>query len=266
LRRWQAIIKIYIHTDFEGISGICNPSMMQKGRRKYCYAVKRLMDDVNAAVEGLFDGGAGSVTVLDSHGGGGNFDLSLLDQHADIDTRENSRWWGKLDCSYSGTCFIGAHAMAGTLDGFMEHTQSSCSWFNYRVNGCRIGELAQWAMVAAHFSVPLIMMSGDEAACIEAQSFLKKVECAAVKKGVGRNRAIPINDSAARELIYNAARKAVSNIDNAELFTPMLPINVELELCRSDFCDKIARSPGVERVDARTVRKVCDSYLDCLFI
>ena len=36
-----------------------------------------LMADLNAAVAGAFEGGATHVTVLDSHGGGGNFILEL---------------------------------------------------------------------------------------------------------------------------------------------------------------------------------------------
>ena len=145
----------------EGISGIDKAEMVEKSER---YAVERLMADVNAAVDGAFLGGADHVTVLDSHGGGGNFDLSLLDKRAEVDTKPNKKWWGILDGSYFGTFFIGAHAMAGTLNGFLDHTQSSESIYNYYVNGRKMGELAQWAMVCAHYDVPLIMMSGDTAA------------------------------------------------------------------------------------------------------
>ena len=93
--------KIYIHTDLEGISGIDRCEMVSDTAvPNYRYSIERLMADVNAAVDGAFLGGADHVTVLDSHGGGGNFDLSLLDARAENDAKENKKWWGKLDGSY----------------------------------------------------------------------------------------------------------------------------------------------------------------------
>ena len=77
--------------------------MIRRDNSGYDYSVKRLMIDVNAAIDGAFAGGATRVTVLDSHGGGGNFDISLLDKRADLDCKENKKWWGKLDSSYDGT-------------------------------------------------------------------------------------------------------------------------------------------------------------------
>lgn len=258
-------VKIYIHTDLEGISGIDSIELLDRQSPDYKYSVKRLMTDVNAAIDGAFAGGATHVTVLDSHGGGKNFDLSMLDPRAEADPKENKKWWGKLDQSYAGTFFIGAHAMAGTMNAFLDHTQSSISWYNYWVNGRRMGELAQWAMVAAHFGVPMLMMSGDLAACVEAQQFFNPVECAVVKRGIGRNKAELVDPDEAVAGIREAARKAMTLIGSAQPFTPILPMEVKLELCRSDYCDTASGSPGTERIDARTVRKVCTSYLDCLF-
>lgn len=211
---------------------------------------------------GLLQGGATHVTVLDSHGGGDNFDVSLLDKRADLDPKENKMWWGKLDSSYSGTFFIGAHAMAGTMNAFLDHTQSSASWYNYRVNGRKMGELAQWAMVAAHFNVPMLMMSGDEAACVEARQFFHPIECVAVKRGIGRNKAELFDLDKAVSGIYEAAKRAISLVGKAKPFKPALPMEIILELYRSDYCDKIANNPGVERLDARTVRKIAASYLE----
>lgn len=258
-------IKIYIHTDLEGISGISRMDMIARGTPEYTESVKWMMADINAAVDGAIEGGATHVTVLDGHGGGGNFINSLLDRRAEIDLKENKKWWGKMDDSYSGTFFIGAHAMAGTINGFLDHTQSSLSWFNYWVNGRRMGELAQWAMIAAHFGIPMLMVSGDEAACVEARQFFNPVECAVVKRGIGRNYAELVDREESLRRIREAASKAISLIGKAKPFAPILPLDIKLELYRSDFCDAIANLPGVERIDARTVRKAANSYLDILF-
>ena len=257
-------MRIYIHTDFEGISGIDSVNMIDRNSPVYKSSVKNLMSDLNAAVSGAFDGGAAHVTVLDSHGGGNNFDLSLLDKRAEADPRENRKWWGKLDETYAGTFFIGAHAMAGTMNAFLDHTMDEAAWLNYSVNGRRMGELGIWAMVAGHFKVPMLMVSGDEAACTEARQFFNPVECALVKRGIGRKKAELIEQSEAAGHIYEAARKAISLIGKGRPFTPFLPMEVKLELTRSDYCDEIADGPDMERLDARTVRKFCSSYLDCI--
>jgi len=257
----EVSMKIYIHTDLEGISGIDNVDMMSREHSRRRESVENLMADLNAAVDGAFAGGAEHVTVLDSHGGGGNFILELLDERAQNDTKPNKKWWGILDESYDATFFIGAHAMAGTINGFLDHTQSSTSWYNYYVNGRKMGELGQWAMVAGAFGVPMAMVSGDEAACVEARQFFYPVETAIVKRGIGRQRAELVPLEEARNRIREAARRSINIIKNAKPFVPTQPMEIILEFTRSDYCDgAVAR--GAERIDARTVRKVTDDALN----
>ncbi len=255
-------MKIYVHTDLEGVTGIDTIEMIQRDSARYQDCCRFLMEDLNAAVDGLFAGGATHVTVLDSHGGGKNFILDMLDKRADNDTKENKKWWGKMDESYQGTIFIGAHAMAGTMNAFLDHTQSSASWFDYRVNGRSMGELAQWAMVAGHFGIPMLMVSGDEAACVEARNFFSPVETATVKRGSGRNRAELQDPCEARRRIREAAQKCVAHVGKAKPFVPIKPMEIILTLYRSDYADGAAARAGVERLDARTLRKVTSNALE----
>ena len=258
--------KIYIHTDLEGISGIDKGEMIERDHPDYRYCIEQLMTDTNAAIDGAFAGGASHVTVLDSHGGGGNFDLSLLDKRAEHDIKENGKWWGKLDDSYTGSFFIGAHAMAGTTNGFLDHTQSSEAVYNYYINNRKVGELAQWAIVCAHFDIPLIMASGDEAAMNEAVQFFNDIETAAVKRGISRNRArlTPYDDAVER--IRAAAKNAVEKTPPIACFKPLLPMELKIEFTRSDYCEMhMAPHTRNERLDARTLRKTTDCYLDFWF-
>ena len=57
-------MKIYIHTDLEGICGIDCPEMIQRDNERREYSIQRLMADLNAAIDGAFQGGATHVTVL----------------------------------------------------------------------------------------------------------------------------------------------------------------------------------------------------------
>jgi len=255
--------KIYIHTDLEGVSGIDKAEMIERDYPNYSYVIERLMADTNAAIDGAFLGGADHVTVLDSHGGGGNFNLNLIDKRAEVDTKPNKRWWGILDDSYFGSFFIGAHSMAGTINGFYDHTQGHLPIYNCMVNGRRVGELAQWAMVCAHHDVPVIMVSGDESAANEALQFFGGIETAVVKKGLSWTtaRLIPLDE--ATERIRQAAKTAVEKIEKARPFKPTLPMELRFEFTRTEYCDDAIRDiPSLERIDARAVRRISNSYQD----
>jgi len=169
-----------------------------------------------------------------------------------------------LDGSDQGTFFIGAHPMAGTQNGFLEHTQSSQSWHDYLINGRKMGELAQWAIVAGNWGVPMLMVSGDEAVSAEARNFFNPVETAVVKRAQGRNRAELVEAKEAHNRIREAARRAVGLVGKGRPLTPIKPMEVVLEFNRSDYCDGVAAKPGIERLNARTIRWVTSDPLAIL--
>ncbi len=258
-------MKVYIHTDLEGVSGIDNPEMIRTESERFEESRERLTEDVNAAVAGAFEAGTKHVTVLDSHGSGvENIIWEKVDKRAERDTKPTGKWWGILDETYNATFFVGAHAMAGTQNAFLDHTQSSLAVYDWYYNGRRCGELAQWALVAGHFGVPLVMVSGDEAAVAEAYAFFDPVETAPVKRGRGRSEAVLVDPDEAHGRIREAAGRAVALSKKARPFTLTLPLEVILDFTRSDYCDRHAGSKGVERIGARRVRKIAPTALDIL--
>jgi len=110
----------------------------------------------------------------------------------------------------------------------------------------------------------MLMVSGDEAACAEARAFFSPIETAAVKQGVGRNRAIAYPADEAHALIREAARRAIDLVGKARPFSPIEPMEIKVEYMRSDYCDRIAELDGVERLDARTVRMIARDHTDIL--
>jgi D-amino peptidase len=111
----------------------------------------------------------------------------------------------------------------------------------------------------------MLMVSGDEAACKEAREFFDPIETAAIKKGIGRNKAdcLPLDEAHSR--IREAARKAVSLVGKAKPFVPKKPMTIVLEYNRADYCDSAAsRLKYVERVDARTIKWVTSDPLAIL--
>ena len=254
-------MKVYIMTDMEGISGIHRVEYVQRGSDRYEEGRRLLTGDVNAAIAGCYDGGATEVVVTDAHGGGDHFLMDEIDERATIDHIGAGRWCGCLDESIDAAMVVGQHAMAGTLNGFLDHTQSSKSWYEYTINGRAVGELGQFACMAGAFDVPVVMVSGDKAATEEATELLGPIEVVAVKEGVGRNIATCLAPKKDRELIRAAAAGALKLVGKIKPWKPQTPIEVILKLNRSDYADGIALRPGNERLDARTLRRVVDDPL-----
>ena len=248
-------MKIYILCDMEGASGIWQPEQVQRGTPEYNIARDLLMADVNAAVAGAFDGGATEAVVCDTHGGGTHFLLEKMDERAAYETPALGSPMPSLDESFAGLILTGHHAMAGTLNGFLDHTMDSSAWFCFKINGRAVGEIGMETAHAGHFGVPLIMVAGDEAACREAEAQFPGIVTAAVKRGLGRNRAWCLPPKKARALIRKGAAAAVRKARRLKPWRLKPPIELELTLYRSDYADRAAGKPDVTRVNARTLRK-----------
>lgn len=259
-------MKIYIMTDMEGVSGIHRVEYVQRGSDRWDEGRRLLTADANAAIAGCFDGGASEVVIRDGHGGADSLLIEEIDRRAVIDHGGEGRWYGCLDESFDAVMIVGQHAMAGTLDGFLDHTQSSTSWYEFTLNGPAVGEIGQFACLAGAFDVPVVLVTGDAAATEEATKLLGPIEVVSVKEGRGRNFALCLAPRRARELIREGAARAIGRLGKVKPWKPTCPIEVVLRLNRSDYADRIAYRQGNERVDARTVRRVVDHPLKILDI
>ena len=136
--------KIYIVTDLEGASGVYKFAQTREPDNRLGETAKAyLMGDIAAVVRGLRAGGATRIVVLDGHGSQA-FVPHLMEPGAEYITgkpRPNVLWG--LDDSFAGLVLLGHHAMAGTPDGVLHHTQSSRTENRYWYNDVESGELAQ---------------------------------------------------------------------------------------------------------------------------
>lgn len=254
-------MKILIISDIEGVSGVDDISMIDEETEGYQRARAYLMDDVNAAVCGAFHGGADEVIVVDGHGSGRNFIEGRLDKRAaQLDAFEFAAK-AVSEFDIDAVFSVGAHAMAGTKDAFLDHTQTSARWFEYTVNGKPYGELGQQAIFAGAAGAPLVMMSGDKKACEEARALIPKIACACVKEANERNKAVCYEREAALGEIYKAAKDAVKLVGAIQPYRVECPLRVSVTLYRSDYADEIMRtSPTLER-RGRTLIKTVDRVI-----
>ena len=255
--------KVLMVTDLEGISGIAKiEQVMDTESPDYIHSREYLMADVNAAVAGCFDGGAEAVYVWDGHGGGVNFIPGTLDPRAtQID---GSTIMDVIhDCDV--LMLVGMHAMSGTAGAFLDHTQSSKTIFDYRYNGIRRGEITQECIFAGYFGIPCVMVTGDRAACREAEELLPGVITAEVKSAVVRNVADCLPLDVAHKRIHDAAVAGMA-LEGREAFDPGFPLTITVTFTRTDYCD-MHDTDRRERLDARTMQRIShkvESYYDIL--
>jgi D-amino peptidase len=237
----SAQLKIYIATDLEGVSGVYKFAQTRdKDTPLNIKACEYFMEDLAAVVRGLRDGGATEILVLDGHGSQAIIP-HLMEPGAKYITgkpRPGAGLWG-LDKSFAGMVQFGAHAMMGTPDGVLNHTQSSESENRYWYNGRESGELAQCALLAGYYGVPTIMVTGDEATCREATKFFGP-DCVtvAVKKGISREAAVLYPFEESRRALYEGAKKAIAAIPKCRPYVLELPIKAKLQ-----YLDLNARPP-----------------------
>lgn len=220
--------KIYILTDLEGASGVYQFAQTREAGPLNDQAKEYLMGDIAAVVRGLRAGGATEITVLDGHGSQA-FVPHLMEPGATYITgKPRPCLMCDLDESFAGLVQLGAHAMMGTPDGVLCHTQSSKSENRYWYNDVESGELAQVAIVAGAYGLPTIMVTGDEAACREARQFFgDDVVTVAVKRGISREAAELYPFEETRQALFEGARKAMTVIGKCKPYRIEVPIRAK---------------------------------------
>ena len=211
-------------TDLEGVAGVVTFDDHTYATGKYYENSRSLLTgEINAAIDGMLDAGVDEVIVRDGHGSGGIIFEELHPAAKII----HGATWGLRDVIYENivkTCdvgiMIGQHAMAGTADGNLNHTQNSREITEYRLNDKPIGEIAQFALGIGVFGLPMIYLSGDTAACREAEELISGVSTTSVKDELGRNAAMCLSLQAARAKIRTDIAVAIKKYEEH----PMLPL------------------------------------------
>jgi len=228
--------KIYINTDLEGISGVFKFDQTRvKDSPLNIQACEYFMGDLAAVIRGLRDGGAKEIVVLDGHGSQAILPHLMVPGAVYITGLPRPGILTGLDSTYAGMVMLGFHAMKGTPDGVLNHTQSSKSENRYWYNGVESGELVQSAAIAGYYGVPAIMVTGDEATAREAQHFFgNSCVTVAVKKGLSRESAVLYPFEETRKALYEGAKRAMASIPKCKPYILDMPIKVKVQYLGDD--------------------------------
>jgi D-amino peptidase len=256
-------MNILIAADMEGVSGVVHWDQVDAKHKEYARFRKLMTGDVNAAIQGAFEGGAREIVVSDGHGSARNILVEELDPRARLNSGSPSPFAmvQGIDTDMDGAIFVGYHARSGSQNAILDHTWSGTCVANLSINGQLLGEIGINAAVCGHFQVPVIMISGDQTACAEARDLLGPIEVAVVKQASGRMAAECLPPKLAQDRIREAAIRAVQRLRQGQAPQPwrlVSPVTVTLELTRSEMADRAMALPGARRVGSRTMEFTVD--------
>jgi D-amino peptidase len=250
-------LKVYISVDMEGIAGVVAGSQTGPGGHDYAWARRLMTAEANAAIAAAFDAGASEVVVNDSHGPQTNMHPDEIDRRASLITGQPKPMGMTqgLDSTFQAAIYIGYHAHGAEAGSVLGHTFSG-ALKHVRVNGQEVGEYGLNGMVAGHFGVPVVLISGDDKVAAEAQAFFPGIETVIVKQGIALSAARTLHPEEARARIAAGVKAALGRRASVRPARVATPVTLEIELSSMAYADAAAIVPGMIRVNGLTVRYV----------
>ena len=257
-------MKLYLSTDFEGTSGVVAWEQIIEGGAEYGQGRKLLTAEVNAVISGALEGGATEFVVNDSHNNMRNLHPQDLLGNATLITGQHKPLYMMegLDSSFDGVCFVSYHGSIGAEHAILSHTYNPRAIWEVRINSEVVGESGINALVAAHYGVPIIFVSGDAVTAQEAEGIAPNAEKVVVKQSLGRFAASHLHPNVACELLREGAMRAVRDINAMQPPQFKLPVHLDVTFLVADMAEMAQWVRGVERLSPRTVRLTNDNLLD----
>jgi len=253
----QRPVKVFISVDMEGIGGVVTDQQLGPTGFEYNRFREFMTAEALAAIEGARQAGASQFVIADSHGNMQNLLIDRFPRDVTIirgSPRPLSMMEG-IDSTFSAVFFIGYHSATTNPEGVRAHTISSATFAAVKINGRASAESGLNAAVAGHFGVPVALVTGDEAAVDEVRAIAPTVEGAVVKRAIGFHSAAVMTPEASQAMIREKARAAISRLREMRPYAvPAGPVRLELTYKNYTPAELMAYLPGVERVDAHTVR------------
>jgi D-amino peptidase len=264
-------VKVFIVSDIEGCAGVIKGDQTGPNGDMTLYqeARKLYTEEINAAVRGAKAAGGTEIVVMDCHGAGEGYTFnSLIAEDLDPDCEfvvqdEWTEYTEFLEQGVDAALFVGMHARAGTGEGVMNHTVSGVDFQNLWFNGTLVGETGINAALCGTWGCPVLLVTGDDAACAEGRELLGDgLTTVAVKTGLGASSARQIPPVRARAMIEEGATKALSDLGAVEPWSPGSPCEITVSFKHTLAPDALRFRAGVERVDDRTISVRADTWWD----
>lgn len=239
--------RILVYHDMEGLAGRLDARTVYAPHPKYPEARADLLEDVNAVVAGLYDGGAKEVWVVDAHGSLSrtpDLDWSRLDARAKPIVRQTP-FDPYLDLPQRGAfdaiVAIGMHAR-GRGQGFASHTLSL--GIAVELNGVPVSESHLLALLWGEVGVPLILVTGDNRLRADLAQ-LPGLEYVVTKRAVSPARAVIPLAQDVRAALRTGARRALGRFQEARVLRLVGPVRTRIEAYGPASAAQLAMLPGL---------------------
>jgi D-amino peptidase len=248
-------VRVYISADIEGVAGVTHLPTTGPGRFEWDLGRKWMTEEVLAAMEGAVAAGATEFVVADGHGTAHNLLVDRLPPSARIVRswpRPLLQMQGIEDGPFAAAVFVGHHASAVSARGLLSHTFTT-TFRDVRLNGVSQSETSLNALVAAHFGVPLVFSSGDDAYIEHCQAVLPPMETVVTKRVVGYSSANHLHPTASCAAIRSGVQRALGSLATARP-APLPPtFLVEAEFNERSQPDMLEYLPWLRRTGPFTI-------------
>ena len=248
----------------EGVTGVVTADQLSPSGFEYQKYREVMTDEVATAVQAARDGGASEFVLSDSHGNAENLMLERLPEEVTVVRgfpRPLSMMQG-IDSTFAAVILIGYHAPTNSAVGVRSHTLSSARLTEVRLNGKAVSEAGIAGAVAGRFGVPVIMISGDDAAVAEAKAALGDIEGAVVKWNYGFHSARTMVPAAGKKLIGERVAAAMRRLRTFKPLVVPSPVTVDVRFKSPRPPEVLAYLPFFERTDAHAIRYVGKDVID----
>lgn len=257
-------MRVYISADIEGVSGVVHGEHTSREGREHDYARMLMTEEVNACVLGALEAGAETVVVNDAHGTMRNIYHEKLHKKAQLilGTPKKLAMMEGIHSDFDAVLFVGYHTRMGT-NGILNHTFNGRIVRTVEINGIELGEFGLNALVAGHFDVPVVFVSGCNLLALEAQECIPNIQQAIVKQTINRTTALNVHPVTARERIKEGTIEALLRREEIKPFVMEAPYTVTIEFLHTGLADATEIVPFVKRTGPLTISFVTNDVLEC---
>lgn len=257
-------MKVYVSADIEGVTGVTHWDECNKSHADYPEFRRQMTEEVVAACNAAFEGGASEIWIKDAHASARNVSMDRLPAR----TRTIRGWSGhpqlmvqELDASFDAVVMVGYHSSAGSGGNPLAHTISG-KLDRIFVNGEAASEFLLHTYAAARHGVPVVFVSGDQALVDEVRRVNASISTVAVKYGVG-NSTVSISYGEALARIAEGVR---AGLDARAKCAVSLPSRFEVRLDYRQPVDafRAAQYPGAQLEGHKVVRFDTSDYDDVM--
>ncbi len=258
---------IFISADIEGCAGVASQQALGPGEWEWQAAREWMTGEVAAACEAVLSAGYDEVIVADGHGNAQN----LMPERLPPRTRLVRSWprpllqmEGVQEPSVEGCFFIGFHNGVQGHGGILAHTYHGGAIRDLRVNGESASEGYFNAALAGELGKPVLLVTGDDAACGDAARYAPQAVTCPVKTAIGWRAQTAMTPVEACEAIGSAAAAALDGGSGHTPFVIPAPVEIEVEMTTRVAAEMLGYLRAVEPVGPYTIRTVCESMREAM--